>query len=223
MADFSFDDAREAGNSGSKVAGSEGSGEPGSGSNGATGGGLGDGIGNVAGSTAPDPGAPKKRRGRPRLTDEERAARAADRGSTANAPNTGGKEGVDLGFKKNDRKKVEANIAGIHMMAAILTKQPILQLRPQEGKALSDAICDVADYHNWSLDGQGGPFVLYATLLTTVYGIYVPRIVAIKAAREGDTVVDFAEAPATPGEAKSKAQNGAGKMDFSGDISSTVN
>ena len=221
MAEFSFDDGNEgagtagpASGGGAVGPGPSGPGSPPSGSGGEAAG--------VGGSPASAADAPvRKRRGRPPKSDAQRAADAAARAGTG--ADKGSKEGVDLGFKKNDKAKVQQNIAGMHMMAAILTKQPVMALTEAEAKNLSAAVCDVADYHKISLDGSGGPLSLYLALATTAYAIYVPRIVALKSLKEGESIVGFADAPPTPGEAQQRASKGAGAMDFSGDIASTVN
>lgn len=219
MADFDFD-ANATGSGPDGGAGpSEGSGGPGAGGVGSPPSSGGNAPGGAGGGPAPDPAIPpKRRRGRPPGSANRPKS---DAGTAAPAADKGDKEGVALGFKKNDRNKVQQNIAGMHMMAAVLTKQPIVMLTEPEAKALTGAVCDVADYHKISLDGAGGPLALYLALATTAYGIYVPRIVALKNLREGETIVGVA--PATPGEAKAAAQNRAGTMDFSGDIASTVN
>lgn len=226
MADFSFDAGSDGIAPGSGSGSGEGSGGPGTGGAGvapSSGGSPAGGFTDATAASATDGAIPiKRRRGRPALTPEQRAERDAAKsaGTNSSGANAGKSEGLDLGFKKNDRAKVLQSIAGMHMMAAILTKQPIMQLTEVEAKALCNSVCDVADYHKISLDGAGGPLALYLALATTAYGIYVPRIAMLKSLKQGEQVVGVA--PATPGEAKAQATQGAGHMDFSGDIASTV-
>ncbi len=129
---------------------------------------------------------------------------------TTSAPNAGGANGLAV---KNDRAKVRQNIAGLHAMAATLTRQPLLMLTDKEADALTGSLCDVCDYHGVDLMATGGAFGLYASLATCCYMIYVPRVVAIKAQRTA-----ISEEPPKPGEARASAMNGAGKMDFTKDV-----
>lgn len=122
------------------------------------------------------------------------------------ASNQSGAKGLGL---RNDRVKVRMNIAGLHAMAAILTKQPILALNDKEADALSASVCDVADYHGINLITAGGAFGLYASLATTCYMIYVPRLVMIKGQK-----TNAEDHSPTPGEAREDAIAGAGKMNF---------
>lgn len=128
------------------------------------------------------------------------------------ATNKSGKEGLAV---KNDRAKVKTNIAGLHAMAAVLTRQPILNLNDKEADALTNSLCDVADYHGFNLITAGGAFGLYASLATCTYMIYVPRIVAIKNGNQ--SISGNSNAPPKPSEARERAMGGMNKMDFSGD------
>lgn len=147
----------------------------------------------------------KRRAGGGRKPGSRNASDPATPGSTDKS----GKEGLAL---KNDRAKVQNSIAGIHAIAAVLTKQPIMNLNQQEAAALTNAACDVADYHGINLISAGGAFGLYASLATCCYMIYAPRIVALKAQR-----VAVAQEEATrPSEAAASAEFRAGPIDYSG-------
>ncbi len=139
--------------------------------------------------------------------------------NTSNIPsgaaiNKSGTEGLAI---KNDRAKVKTNIAGLHAMAAVLTKQPILSLNDNEASALTNSLCDVADYHGINLITAGGAFGLYASLATCCYMIYIPRIVSIKETKKA--VTSNNEGPPMPGEARASAMNGAGVMNYGNDVS----
>lgn len=215
MADFTFDNDAKNGGVGATVGGNNGE-KPGghseaSGVANGNSGIEGNNRGNESGqASAADAGAefpPKKRRGRKPYPRDEFGN--IIRPATGAGSNKGRQERLAV---KNDRPKVRQNIAGLHAMAAVLTKQPILALNEQEADALTNAVCDVADYHEIDLLTAGGAFGLYAALATTAYMIYVPRIVAIKFNRAAE-----AAKPMGPGEAGARAKARAHTMDFSAD------
>lgn len=151
-------------------------------------------------------GTPRKRRAKGYRNNPEYT------GTNTSAGKEGGTEGLAV---KNDRVKVRTNIEGMHMIAAVLTKQPIMILKPEEAEKLTDAVCDVADYHQINLIGVGGPTMLYATLATTMYAIYAPRMQYIKHMKASDEAK-----PINPGEYTGEAetqQRRAGTMDYSAD------
>lgn len=218
MADrFSFD---ESGNNRTEgTTGNADSGEPGSNSGPASAEGANNGTGSESGGTegvgsfgASEP-PPKKRRGRKPFPRDAEGNIIRPAAGTGNSSNKSNGERVDI---KNDRVKVKMNIAGLHAMAAVLTKQPILNLQDNEATMLTNSLCDVADYHNINLIGAGGAFALYASLATTAYMIYVPRAIAIKQARAADDAK-----PANPGdyreETSNRAKSNGFRMDFSND------
>ena len=231
MADFTFDTDNAARSAGSEANGAS-SGEPrrdsgtgsttdaNNGNEGQNNGArreTGEGVGSFGASEIP-----RKRRGRKPYPRDEfgniiRPASATNAGT--GSTNKGGKEGLDI---KNDREKVKANITGLHAMAAVLTKQPILNLNDNEATALTNSLCDVADYHNFNLISAGGAFGLYASLATTAYMIYVPRMIKIKQDRAAENAK-----PANPGgfqfrqPPNREERNGnstTGTMDYTNDV-----
>lgn len=154
---------------------------------------------------------PKRRRGRQPYPRD-----AA--GNIIRPANTGTKDGLGVtGTKLNDRAKVRQQIQGIHFAVAMLTKQPVFALHDEEAINLTNALCDVLDYHEINLTATGGQYGLYLSLIITVYSVYAPRVSIIK---NGDKIVGMASKPATPEEAKpGNAPKGA--MDFSADVSTT--
>lgn len=208
MAEFTFGDHREAGSARDETGGTD-SGKPGSNSGEASvangNNGTASGTGNPEGAEAAPFGFTKDGRVRKRRAGGGRRA-----GSTNRTADEGGEERLAV---KNDRAKVRANIAGLHAMAAVLTKQPILVLSDKEADALTTAVCDVADYHGMNLITAGGAFGLYAALATTGYMVYVPKFLQIKYNKAAEKAK-----PANPGETGKEQQSQAGTMDFSADV-----
>lgn len=222
MADFSFDTNGSSDGDAKPVlgTGSEGaSGQPTSGSTGSEA----SGNDGTASNGARDPNTvaasgPKKRGRKPLPRDASgniiRAPGTAD--AAGNPRDASNKAGLGLGFKPNDRPKIRQQIQGMHAAAAMLTKQPVFMLADVEAVALTDALCDVCDYHEMNLSDAGGPYGLYIALAITAFGIYKPRFDII--ASGGKIVgVNNAAAPTSEGEATQQRQNGGGMMDFSHD------
>lgn len=225
MANFTFDADDEArrvnsadGNAGNQVNGSGPGGGSGKGSvtNGDSG--IKDGNSGLAreANDSFDPEAPLGRlaNGQPRkrrFSKRNRAGTASNTDAAGGTTDASGKARLDI---KNDRDKVKTNIAGLHAMAAVLTKQPIWNLKDEEATALTNSLCDVADHHGMDLIGAGGSFALYASLATSVYMIYVPRFVYLKHLKASDEAQ-----PINPGEYREETTTRARgfKMDFSND------
>lgn len=218
MADFTFDNDKPDGSTGTE-AGSNNGGNAGSSSGETV---NSNGASNAAGQSGGangeassfDPAAPYGRKDdgtpRKRRPGGGRKPSSATDATGASSTDKGAKDRLGI---KNDRAKVEKNIAGLHAMAAVLTKQPIMNLKAEEATALTNSLCDVADYHNFDLMGAGGAFGMYASLATTAYMIYVPRFLLIKYNKAAEQA-----RPVTPGEAREEATTRAGKMDFTSDV-----
>lgn len=223
MADFSFD-----GDNGPNVAdqttiGGEGSGPGASGNafnNGQNGGELGgieqapkkrgrkayprDAAGNIirpTGNASSDAASdPSERAGKPRAQNQNK--------------------GVDLNakaFVPNDRRKVRAQIQGMHQAIAMLVKAPIFLLNDFEADALTTSLCDVLDYHKVNLTDVTGAGGLYVALGLTVFSIYKPRMDMLAKGYTGlEIKQEKPAAPATPFEANIKPAKGG--MDFSQDL-----
>lgn len=100
---------------------------------------------------------------------------------------------------RNDRNKVFGNIMMLHNMGS-LWLGPSIQIAEEEGRVLSTALCDWADYYKIDLCGEAtGPYFVWLGLISaigTVYGKKVLMVIAAKkAANKSATVA------ATPGAA----------------------
>ena len=127
---------------------------------------------------------------------------------------------MDLGFTPNNRPKIKEQIQGIHAAIATLAKQPVFLLNDQEGSALTNALCDVCDYHHINLTSAGGVYSLYLVLVITAFSIYKPRIDFIIASENATNITPTA--PANPADATNRQRRNGG-IDFSADIAATVN
>lgn len=125
------------------------------------------------------------------------------------------KAGVVVGFKLNNRVQVFSNIHTMHAVVATLTKQPIFLLTPEEAKSMTEALCDVLDYHKVNITDGVGPWGLYIQLAAVVFATYKPRMDALKKARNAQHIEGDATVSATPGD---HAFAGMGPMDFSADL-----
>lgn len=216
MAGFSLDtDGTSADANGASSGGTSASiGRPGqdSGIGGKTSGDAGE-AGNGARDASEFAGEPgPKKRGRKPLPRDEHGNIIRD--GSARATNAGVKAGMALnGFVPNNRAKVRQQIQGIHTAVSVITKQPVFMLSPPEAEALTNSLCDVLDYHEISLEKSGGPYGLYMTLIVTAFGIYKPRLSAIK--NGGQAREKPIAKPSTPGEVMPAPK---GMMDFSGDL-----
>ena len=132
----------------------------------------------------------------------------------ASATNQSDKAGLDLnGFKVNDRGKIRQQIQGMHGAAAVLTGQAVFNLHDMEAIALTNALCDVLDYHQINLTQSGGVYGLYITLAITAFGVYKPRFDIITS---GGNIVGMApnKAQPTSEEEAKQAFNETGMMNF---------
>lgn len=171
------------------------------------------------------PPATKSRRGRPSLPRDaagniirDSSAIDATGTGTGAAPNAKARKqkGVAVNeYKANDRDQIFANIHGIHAAAAMLTKQPILLLQPEEALGLTKALCDVLDAHQINITDKGGRAGLYVSLALTAYGIYAPRLKAIK---QGGGPINITPPRPTSTSEAANAVGGGLKMDFTADV-----
>lgn len=218
---FDFSEPKGSGNEPVETTGRE------RGSNGSTA--TGSGINN-GGSDVPRTGPViKRRRGRPALPRDSqgniiRNGQGTGAGSQTRAetkPDKGtAKEslGVSSGKVVNDRATVSNNIQAMHGVIATLTRQPVMMLSPQEGDAMSKALCDVLDYHNIDLGKAGGPIGLYVTLGMTVYMVEAPRLAAMRQGNMKNVTPPRGEQPASRPATPGDASNGPRPMDFTADM-----
>jgi hypothetical protein len=120
---------------------------------------------------------------------------------------------VAVEFKPNDRASVLQNIQVMHMGIATLSKQPVFLLSPHEAKAMTDSLCNLLDYYEINITGgSSNAWMIWIGFLTTFYGVYAPRLAAIR--KGGQTIEGSATLAATPGDA---ANSNGFKMDFTAD------
>lgn len=215
MANFSFDDGNASSGNSNRTGGLEGSPTNGSGQDSGIGTGINDTKGTNGGIEASAAPVVKKR-GRKPFPRDAAGNIIRDASAASSGTNQSRKAGLDLdGFILNDRPKVRQQIQGMHAAAAMLTKQPVFMLHDTEAIALTDALCDVCDYHKMNLTQKGGVYGLYIALAMTMFGIYKPRIDIILS---GGQIVGVAPTAATnENEAKQRSQ-GNGMMNFADDI-----
>lgn len=132
------------------------------------------------------PAAPTKRgRGRPPKNGGEKT-------TAAKPQKTAGKKAADVdAFAKQ--------LCGIHMLAAMATGLPELQISEPEGAMLAKGISAVCEEYGLSVDGKTGAAL---QLFGAAAMVYVPRYFAINAkmqaakkAREAEQAVDINPAP----------------------------
>ncbi len=120
----------------------------------------------------------KKRRGRPALTEEQKAANARARAATG----TGADKEENESRKTTRQLGLEVGllaqqVQGLHAIAAAMTGQPIFQLKDDEAKALAKAVADLATHYQLDF---AGPIALWVNLAATLGMIYMPRFMMIQ-------------------------------------------
>jgi hypothetical protein len=123
--------------------------------------------------------APKRNKGRPPLTDAERAERAAAR--AAAGPKVSADKGVSSLASKADFIRAAY---GIHKTVAQMFPppvRPIVELSPAEAEAVGGAVYNVADEFGLAKYFTGKKSALGGLALVVVI-IYIPKFKALKAA-----------------------------------------
>lgn len=128
---------------------------------------------------APDEGpateAPvKRKRGRPAMTEAEKAARAKAAGKSS-AKTAKAKRGP---YSNDEISTMGNQIVGLHLMASMALGIPELQLQAQEGERLAKAITDVAIEYDLALDGKTGAALNLILCAGITYG---PRFMMVTA------------------------------------------
>lgn len=144
-----------------------------------------------------------RRRGRPsRAESEARAAGAAETGEAkADAPKAArprsSKKSADAGL---DIESLAKQLAGIHVIASMVTQSPELQLSEAESRELAKGVVAVCEQYNLQISGKTGAAL---QLLGAAAMVYLPRLAAIRARKaqenanrtiDGDSLVS--EVPA---------------------------
>lgn len=141
-------------------------------------------------SAAPESAPPeRRRRGRPpksETLDAERIPGSSGASSTARpSRQKKPKSAADVGA-------LAKQLAGLHVMASMMTGIPEVQISDAEATMLAGGIMGVADQYDLSIDGKTGAAI---QLLAAAAMVYAPRILAIKAkakAAKANAVTDVA-------------------------------
>lgn len=145
---------------------------------------------------------------------------AASTPGTAEATDKPRRRGRPPGSKnQSSTRKVDIDVTqladqiqGLHVMLAMLTGQPIFQLKPAECGTLAAAVANVGKHYNVSFDGPRAAIIQ----LVAVGGmIYLPRIVAIRQANQASRPPS--EAPSAPSPEENAPIPKDGVIDFSGE------
>lgn len=111
-----------------------------------------------------DAGEPKKKRGRPKLTDAERAERAQ------------GKTKASLGVKPPSKDEVK-NVAGLYQFVnnAFFSakKKPQYQISLVEAEKIADPLTECLSEWGISLTGTNNPYLKLVAAIIGVYGVRV--------------------------------------------------
>lgn len=86
-------------------------------------------------------------------------------------------------------------------MLAMMTRQPILQISPEESLALASAIVDLSKHYNLAV--LSGPYAAWINLAAVAGMVYIPKVLVIKAQ---SVPRETAVMPATVEEAMAAAQ-----------------
>jgi hypothetical protein len=101
-------------------------------------------------------------------------------------------------------------------LAAQFTKMPHWMLSEQEAAIEAEATCNLADSMGWDLSkGTDSPLAAAVIFVVTTVSIVKPRI--DETVRIANAVNVTPTSPATPGEARARATNGTGGIDFTAD------
>lgn len=126
---------------------------------------------------------PKRGRGRPsnaeKLLNETLVKETVgDDGATTATAKKPGRTAGKSGKGTMDPAALGNQLVGIHALAAMFTQIPELQLQPQEGNALAQAVINVCQEYDLSLSGKTGAGI---QLLAAAAMIYAPRLMHYKA------------------------------------------
>jgi len=123
--------------------------------------------------TTPGGEAPRRKPGRPKASDAEKALResvgAAPSGDGA-APG-GAKRGPKPKVKTvSDPAVLARSLVGIHQLGAMLLQVPELQISEEEGKGLADAVTAVCEEYGLAIDGKTGAAMQLFGAAAMIYG-----------------------------------------------------
>lgn len=113
-----------------------------------------------------EPGNVKKRRGRRSRAELEAAGEYKPRNADS--------QNQAVKISKADLAK---KISGAHMLAAMYTGLPLIQLQDDEAESMAAAFLEVAKYHSVKLDGK---VFAWVQLLGTMGIIYGTRVIAFR-------------------------------------------
>jgi hypothetical protein len=124
---------------------------------------------------------PKKRRGRPPLSETKIGA---------DTKTTGAKTGPKKRAVYGDQaaKSLSKQLMGLHIMAMHITGAPEMQIGENEADMLANAVINVAQEYNLSLSGKTGAAI---QLFGVAAMVYLPRIQAINNRKRSEKARDI--------------------------------
>lgn len=141
----------------------------------------------VSADNAPSAALPKRKRGRPPLTDAEKKARAdARREKTVREAPTAQRKPLPRDATKNyampdiSAEKIKGLLLATHKIASIAGRVPELALGDDEAAAMAEAILAVLHEYNIPISGKAAALI---GLAGTSAMVYLPRLVLIKERR----------------------------------------
>lgn len=121
----------------------------------------------------------KRKRGRP-SNAEKMAAAGIHIGSAANSSTAKPRaaKAPKANYTQVDYAAMGKQLVGLHMVVAMATGIPEIQIREEEGMGLAVAIGNVAEQYDLAIDGKTGAML---QLVMTAAMIYGPRALMLKA------------------------------------------
>lgn len=120
-----------------------------------------------------------RRRGRPSKAESEARAASEPGETKADAPKAArprnSKKAADAGL---DIESLAKQLAGIHVIASMVTQSPELQLSEAESRELAKGVVAVCEQYNLQISGKTGAAL---QLLGAAAMVYLPRLAAIRA------------------------------------------
>lgn len=135
----------------------------------------------------PPPEAPKRGRGRPRKDGSVPPPETPLTGDTPKRGRPPKRQAPEV-----DAPALAKQLMGLHMMGAVITGAPELQLTEAEAIGLAEAVAAIAREYNLSIDGKTGAAIQFIGACAV---IYIPRLLKIKQRKLAHTAHDADEPP----------------------------